>query len=302
MKGQEVHSIEEFFEGIDGQSPDQWARGFVADVLQQARDEGVEEVTFELRTILAGTTKSSKQFHWHCPVEQHEAHAVVMALKRKAQRQPGDNFGGNLRLFARDRMGGNDGHLGSFSRKMRPAATETPAGSLEGAQGSGSVILMHDAVKPWHDMHMQFMDRVSTLLGGCAQMMSAFHAPVGDGGGNENVAMLQALTGVGMAAMNERGGGRQAPQQIPPPRQPQQLTMRGPDTPHGTASVSTGVLVPGQHLPAGETARALPGPAPGQQPRAASQPTEAQILSWARQNPDRARRLGMQIYTELGPG
>lgn len=295
MKGKEIHCIEEYFEGIDGHSPDDWCRGFVAYTLEQARDEeDVEEITWEFRTILAGTTKSEKAWHWHCPTS-HEPHAVVMALKQKAERQPGDSFAGQLRLNARVRGATtSDGHLGSFSRKMRPASTEIATHNGGTGNAARGAPLMHEAVKPWHDMHMQLLDRCSRLMVASANVLESSHPPAA-AGGSDTGAILSAMTNIGAAAMRENGSGgrQQAPAQLPGPA-PHQHQGAGAQVPWERTQ-SAAVLVPPSDAPAGEQPRALPGPPPS------PGIDEDSIMAWCRANPERARELGMKLYTEIGP-
>ncbi len=292
---QRVANIETYIHGPDGNG-DEALLGTIRAAIVDAQKESppIDRIQCEVRVKPEGSDTSSQESMFHFDV-QATPETIVSGIQQRLERSPGDTFAGELRLNFRS-PGNSKIRFGSYTRTL------SPDGMGEGYAEEYSET--YDAARPWVDQSIRIQHAnaerdmataaiVREIVGLVAAVSGIFKAPGGDGGGTGILGdLVRGAVGIATdagspaAAAVKHGGGALASfyrrQQATGAQPPGPTVARhlGPPSPLGHA--------PGLEIPTIRSPSAPPDDGI----------SHLQAETWARQNPEAARAMGIKLMGE----
>jgi len=275
----ECRTIEEFVRGPDGDE-DRGLAGTLARIQADARREGIARVQVEIRVTPPGSP--SRQEGVTSFQATDPPLSLVDALQRRLEESPGDGFAGELRLNFRA-LGDARAHLGSYTRRMRPAALAVDDDDGGRDTGPDVAALVVGYVRPFADLALRAFENSVQLQGAAANLVVATsriihppaQAPNATGGSPVVHDLLRGALNLASVAGGKVGQAAQAGQALlPAPAPPPGPVVIPPGPDEGAPFVAS----PGDTTPAGLTSD--------------------DVAAWARTNPAEAEALVFRLIQE----
>lgn len=275
----ECRTIEEYVRGPDGDE-DKGLAGTLARIQAEARREAIARVQVEIRVTAPGS--ASRQEGVTSFQATDPPLSLLDALQRRLEESPGDGFTGELRLNFRA-LGDTRAHLGSYTRRMRPASLALEDDGPGGADhGPDVAALVVGYVRPFADLALRAFENSVQLQGAAANLVVATarivhppSAPPGPSGSSPVVHdLLRGALNLASVAGGKVGAAAQAGATLLP----------APAPPPGPV-----VVPPGPD-------EGAPFPAPGMD--GGGNLTSDDVAAWARSNPAEAEALVFRLMQE----